>query len=168
MRKKELTPLDRQQALQRAASLCSGSEHCTGQIRDKLLVWGLDDDDTEAVLARLVEEKFIDDRRFARAYCHDRFHYARWGRVKIAAMLRQLRLCDADISEALGTIPDEDYREAISEAVRQKDRTLRDDDPYRRKGKLVRHLLSRGFEMGLVIDAVDDFLEGKERGSWPD
>ena len=52
-----------------------------------------------------------------------------------------------------------DYQQTIADAVRQKDRTLRDTDTYQRKGKLVRHLLSRGFEMELAIDAVDDYLK---------
>ena len=31
-------------------------------------------------------------------------------------------------------------------------------DKYQRKAKLVRHLLSRGFETELVVDAVDAYL----------
>ena len=150
--------LTKEQALGRAASLCSGSEYCSTQIREKLSSWGISDDDADSIIERLTSEHFIDDSRFCRAYVHDKFCYNHWGKVKIGQMLRHMRLDPNEIAEGLAEIPDEAYQESLQEALRQKDRTLRDTDTYQRKAKLVRHLLSRGFEMSLVLDAVDDFL----------
>jgi len=150
--------MTKEQALGRAASLCSGSEYCSAQIREKLSSWGIPDDDADSIIERLTAEHFIDDGRFCRAYAHDKFCYNHWGRVKIAQMLRHMRLDAKEIEEGLAEISDEAYAEALREALRQKDRTLHDADTYQRKGKLVRHLLSRGFEMALVLDAVDDHL----------
>lgn len=142
----------------RAARLCSGSEHCSSQIREKLLSWEASEEDADEIVRRLTDEKFIDDRRFARAYCHDKFSYSRWGRVKIRQMLRHWNLGEEEIAEGLAVIPDEEYMETLSELLRKKDRTLRDSDPYQRKGKLVRHLVSKGFETGLVLDAADRYF----------
>ena len=141
--------------LARAARLCSGSEHCTSQIQEKLLSWGASAEEADEVIACLVNEKYIDNRRFCRAYCHDKFLYSHWGRVKIRQMLRHLRLDDEEIAEGMTAIPEEDYWQALSDALRAKDRTLRDTDQYQRKGKLVRHLLSRGFETDLILAAID-------------
>ena len=140
------------------ARLCSSGEHCSSQIREKLLLWGISAEDTEEIIGYLIKEKYIDDIRFSRAYCHDKFCYSHWGRVKIRQMLRHLHLTDAEIAEGLEVIPEEAYMQMIADVLRQKNRTLRDSDTYQRKGKLVRHLLSRGFEMELAIDAVDDLL----------
>ena len=142
----------------RAARLCSGREHCTSQIREKLLSWDASAKEAEDIIKRLINEKFIDNRRFSRAYCHDKFCYNHWGRTKIRQMLRHLQLSDEEIEEGMGAIPDESYEEKLSDLLQAKDRTLHETDPYRRKGKLVRHLLSKGFEMGLVVDAVDEYL----------
>lgn len=158
MRKKEIGQISKEGALGKAASLCSISEHCTSQIREKLSMWGVTEEDANDIINRLVEEKFIDNSRFSRAYCHDKFYYSHWGRVKLRQMLRHLRLSDEEIAEGLAVIPDEAYSETLSDALRAKDRTLKDSDIYQRKGKLVRHLLSRGFEMGQIIDAVDEYL----------
>ena len=105
-----------------------------------------------------MEEKFIDNKRFARAYCHDKFRYNHWGRMKIRQMLRHLRLTDEEIAEGMSTIPDDGYAEKLNDVLRAKDRTLKDTDNYLRKGKLVRHLLSKGFETELAVDAVDTYL----------
>lgn len=159
MRKEKIGQLSKAQALNRAASLCSISEHCTSQIREKLMQWGLSAEDVEEILEHLVEEKFIDETRFARAYCHDKFLYNHWGRIKIGQMLRHMHLSEEHISEGMAVILEDDYMDALNEALCQKNRTLRDTDSYQRKGKLVRHLLSRGYEMDLVLDAVEAVLK---------
>lgn len=151
--------LGKDQALGRAARLCSGSEYCSSQIREKLLSWGVSANDADEIVAYLVKERYIDDARFSRAYCHDKFCYSHWGRMKIRQMLRHLHLTDSEIAEGLEVIPEEAYLQTLADTVRQKDRTLRDTDLYQRKGKLVRHLISRGFEMELILDAVDEYLD---------
>lgn len=159
MRKEKIGQISKSEALKKAAYLCSASEHCATQIYEKLQVWGVSEEDANDILIKLTEEEFIDNVRFCRAYCHDKFLYSHWGKVKIAQMLRHLRLSEEEIAEGISIIQEKDYLEALNGALRSKDRTLKDTNMYQRKGKLVRHLLSRGFEMGLVIDAVDDYLK---------
>ena len=86
---KELTE---EQALAKAAALCSSSEKCTGQILSKLAAWGMDTAQSEHIIQRLQAEKFIDDSRFCRAYCADKMRYNHWGRIKIRQALRMLGL----------------------------------------------------------------------------
>ena len=159
MGKKDSGLMPKEVALGKATALCSGSEHCTSQILEKLSLWGVSDQDASNIMDYLVREKYIDNGRFARAYCHDKFCYNHWGRIKIRQMLRHLRLGDEEIEEGMETIDDEAYLEALNDVLRAKDRTLREKDIYLRKGKLVRHLLSRGFETDLALDAVDAYLK---------
>ena len=159
MRKEKIGQLSKDEALSKAAFLCSASEHCASQIYEKLQAWGVSEVDAADVLDRLIKEGFIDNTRFSRAYCHDKFLYSHWGKVKIVQMLRRLRLSEDEIAEGVSTISEKDYLEALNGALRSKDRTLKDTNVYQRKGKLVRHLLSRGFEMELVFDAVDEYLK---------
>ena len=158
MGKKDSGLMPKEVALGKATALCSGSEHCTSQILEKLSLWGVSDQDASNIMDYLVKEKYIDNSRFARAYCHDKFCYNHWGRIKIRQMLRHLRLDDEEIEEGMQTIDEEDYLEALNDVLRAKDRTLREKDIYLRKGKLVRHLLSRGFETDLALDAVNAYL----------
>ena len=159
MRKEKIGQLSKDEAFSKAAFLCSASEHCASQIYEKLQAWGVSGEDANDILNRLMEEGFIDNTRFSRAYCHDKFLYSHWGKVKIVQMLRRLRLSEDEIAEGVSTISEKDYLEALNGALRSKDRALKDTNMYQRKGKLVRHLLSRGFEMELVIDAVDEYLK---------
>jgi len=153
-----MKPLTYEQALARAASLCSSSEHCSSEIRKKLLLWGLTSAQTEEIISYLVNEKYIDNTRFCRAYCLDKFRYNHWGRIKIAQMLRMLEMNNDDISNGLDAINKEEYTEVLMHILSQKKRQIKDSDPYICKGKLVRHALSRGFEMNEIMNMVEEFL----------
>ncbi len=153
-----MKPLTYEQALSRAAALCSGSEHCSSEIRKKLLLWGLSPTQSEKAITFLNEEKYIDSQRFCRAYCLDKFRYNHWGRIKISQMLRLLEMDSTDINEGLDAIPEEEYQEVLQHILEQKNKQLRDSDPYIRKGKLVRHALSRGFETHLILEATEALL----------
>ncbi|MBO7069170.1 MAG: RecX family transcriptional regulator [Bacteroidaceae bacterium] len=144
-----------EQALSRAASLCSGSEHCSTEIQKKLLLWGLSPSQTEKAIDFLKEEKYIDNSRFCRAYCLDKFRYNHWGRIKISQMLRILEMNDSDINEGLEVIPEDEYQNVLSYVLEQKNKQIKDADPYIRKGKLVRHAQSKGFEIHLIMEYVN-------------
>ena len=150
--------MSKEVALGKATALCGGSEHCTSQIMEKLSLWNVSVQDAYNIMDYLVKEKYIDNKRFARAYCHDKFCYNHWGRIKIRQMLRHLRLSDEEIAEGLDTISDEDYLQTLGDVLQAKDRTLHEKNVYQRKAKLIRHLLSRGFETELAVDAVEEYL----------
>lgn len=149
-----MKPLTYEQALLRAASLCSGSEHCSSEIRKKLLLWGVTSSQAEKIILYLINEKYIDNKRFCRAYCLDKFRYNHWGRIKIGQMLRMLEMKNEDINEGLESINEEDYKEILLHILTQKNRQLKDSDPYIRKGKLIRHALSKGFESYLITEVL--------------
>lgn len=151
-----------EQALSRAASLCSGSEHCSSEIRKKVIQWGLTPTQAEDIISYLKEEKYIDNSRFCRAYCLDKFRYNHWGRVKISQMLRMLEMDNSDINEGLEAIPEDEYEEVLQHVLEQKNRQLKDADPYIRKGKLTRHALSRGFETYLIIEVLSQICQDAE------
>ena len=152
-----MKPLTYDQALSRAASLCSSAEHCSSEIQKKLLLWGLSPTQAEKATSYLIAEKYIDNKRFCRAYCLDKFRYNHWGRIKISQMLRMMEMVSNDISEGMEAIPEEEYQEVLSYILTQKNRQLHDSDPYIRKGKLIRHALSRGFETHLIMELLTQF-----------
>jgi regulatory protein len=141
---------DFKDALRRAAALCSRQEQCTGQIRDKLRSWKLDPDLAEGVIEKLVEEKFLDDSRYARFYVKDKFKLNRWGKIKITAMLRQKGISEELIREELDQINEEEYYQTCSDLIQSKAATLHETNQYTRKGKLFRFAASRGFESDLI------------------
>ena len=116
--------------------------------------WGVPQTVADGIVDRLVGEKYIDEERFARAYCNDRMRFSHWGRVKIAAMLRGMHVADYAIRLGLEQLDIGEYREVLGRVIAGKDRILDEDDPYRRRVRLVRFAVGRGFE----LDEINKFL----------
>ena len=60
-------------------------------------------------------------------------------------MLRQKQIAEHIVAGALNGLPDEAYDEACISLLKQKARSLKEDDPRKRKAKLFRYALGRGF-----------------------
>ena len=148
---KILTPPE---ALHRAAALCSSAEHCTADIREKLARWGVTEADSRTIIDRLVQERFIDEQRYAVAFVKDKFRFAGWGRIKMRYALQQKRIDGSDIDHALATLDEEQYNDHLLELLQAKSRSIRDDDPEARRAKLFRFATSRGFESALIFNAL--------------
>ena len=70
------TPITPENAFLRLATMCARCEQAEGDLRRKLHDWGLAQTDASAVIQRLKQERYLDNGRFARAYCRDK-HYER-------------------------------------------------------------------------------------------
>lgn len=132
------------------AGQCSKKEYCSADVLAKLRHWELPEKDIAEIMAFLVKNRFLDDTRFAEAYARDKFRFNRWGKLKIAQMLRRKQVADSVIGQALAALPEEDTDATCMELLRQKNKSIKDEDPYKRKAKLIRFALSRGFEYETV------------------
>lgn len=139
--------------LLRMAGLCAGAEQCTADIRNKILKQGFSSEEAEYMVRYLQENKYIDDSRYARAYAVDKVRFSGWGRMKVRMGLRAKGMGDAVISQALEYISQSDYDDALNRVMKAKAKGL-DLKDVKDRQKLYRHLVSRGFESNLIIDAM--------------
>ncbi|KAA6314431.1 Regulatory protein RecX [termite gut metagenome] len=135
------------EALNRMMSYCSGAEHCSSEIRGKLLNWEFEADVIEGILNHLEKEKFIDNERYARSFVNDKFHFAKWGKVKIKQALYVKQIPPEVISQGLREIDEEEYLGVLQGLLERKKETIHAKDEYEQKGKLVRYALGKGFEI---------------------
>ena len=56
----------------KAEAYCAHAEHCTSEIMEKMRVWGATSVQAEQVTERLIDEKYIDETRYCRAFVHDK------------------------------------------------------------------------------------------------
>ncbi len=149
-------PLSPTEALHRAAALCSTAEHCPHDIQEKLTRWGIGNTDTRTIIDHLIQERFIDEERYAVAFVKDKFRFAGWGRIKIRYALQQKRIPTHAIDNALTTIDEEQYAERLLSLLREKNRSIKDDNPESRWAKLCRFAASRGFENELIFQYIKE------------
>lgn len=136
------------------AALCSASEHCASEIREKLQRAAMPAEEIQRVVDRLTQERYLDTTRYCRAFSRDKLRFARWGRVKTAQALRAKGLPEEEIRRAIDDLPAEEYTQVLQDLLEQKARTLRHEDDYTRRGKLLRFAAGRGFTMGEAMEAL--------------
>ena len=149
--KKNLSPGE---ALNKAAAYCTLCERCISEVSTKLTAWGVPHGEQEKIIARLIEEKFIDEARYCNAFVNDKVKFNRWGRIKITAALREKHLPQEYVKEALENIDEEIYLQALQETIDIKRRELKGKDDFATQQKIIRHAASRGYEPALIIKTI--------------
>ena len=140
---------------QSMAALCARREYCCADITEKLRKKGAAPEEAEALTDRLIDEGYIDEGRYARAFVHDKTLYNGWGRIKVAQQLRAKGICNAYINEAMTCITEEQYAEVFQKVLRSKQRSIKGETDYKVRQKLARSLIARGFEPSYVFDNLD-------------
>ena len=141
--------------LNKAATYASRCEHCESEVREKLLTWGGTSEETDEIIAYLIEERYIDNQRYANSYAKDKFRFNHWGKYKISMMLRSKDIESETIEEALDQIDEEEYLEKLQQILRDKLRSLKYSSEYEKKGKLFKFAQSRGFESSAISKVID-------------
>ena len=139
-----------EKALQIIAGQCSRRECCSNDVRKKLQKWEIQEKNIEEIMIFLYQNKFIDDSRFAKIYTEDKFRFNHWGKQKIMMMLRNKGIDSSIISDALETLDNSDYRKNCMEILQHKIKSIKEDDLYKRKAKLIRFALGRGFDYDTI------------------
>ena len=74
-------------------------------------------------------------------------------------MLRQKRVPERIIEQALSSLPNEESDATCLALLKQKNRGLKEVDPYKRKAKLFRFALSRGFDYETISQCIDQLQD---------
>ncbi len=147
--------IDTKEAAKRAAALCSKSEHCKAEMQARLRQWGITGNDAAIIIKMLEQEGYIDEERYAKAFANDRSKHAGWGKNKIAWQLKAKNIAHSAIQNAIDTIDEDEYAENMDKAMAAKARTMNEPDPAKRKNKLLRFAMARGFEYELAEQWID-------------
>ena len=141
-------------ALSRMANLCARREYCVFDIETKLQRYNLENDIIKSIIAKLKNEKYIDELRFTRSFIRDKIRFNKWGRTKILYTLRQKRVPENIVNEAFLDFTDNDLNDSLQELLEAKWKTIKGNSDYEKQTKLIRFGLSRGFAMGNILQCM--------------
>lgn len=151
--------------LARAERYCANEEQCRTSVKKKLCDWGASLDVSGKIVNRLVDQGFIDERRFARAYVSAKLRTQKWGRLKVVYQLRSKQIPPKFITEALSTITDEEYRTILLGVAETKWETYSPTDTTaKRRSRLVTFLASRGYESPEIQTMLSEHFGDEQRG----
>ena len=144
--------------LDKMAKYCAYQERCVKDVTEKLNTYDLPQKDREEILAYLIDNRFVNDERFAKSFVKGKINQSGWGINKIRFHLMQKGIDKALIDEAIGQTDEEVYRQRLVEILRAKSKTVKADNDFEKKRKLAAFALQRGFEASLVWEVLkEDF-----------
>ena len=150
MEKKQvhLTP---EMALQKMRKYCDYQERCHQDVRSKLLELQVYGSGLEETMSALIQEGYLNEERFAKAFVSGKFRIKRWGKNKIRQELKARHVSDYCIQSGLNQIDDEDYNRTIIYNI---DKAI--SSGSKTKHDILQYTYRKGFEGDLVSEILKE------------
>ena len=140
-------------ALKKILHYCDYQDRCKKEIFTKLDTFELDDNDRDFIIDFLQDEGFINDERYCRSYVKSKLSLKKWGINKIKLSLITKGIDREIIDEVLSEIDQDSYKEELVNLLKNK--KINEDDPYKRKAKLIRYAVGKGYSLSMVMEIVN-------------
>ena len=157
MAKQPAKPLTPDQVLDKMAKYCAYQERCVKEVCDKLKTFDIAEEEKTKILDYLLDNRFVNDERYAKAFVRGKVNQSGWGVNKIRFHLIQKGIDKDIIDEALVQTDEEAYRQRLIEILKTKAQTVKADSDFEKKRKLAAYAMQKGFEGPLVWEVVKEF-----------
>ena len=156
MPKAPAKPISPDQVLDKMAKYCAYQERCVKDVREKLKTYDIPQEDRDKILDFLLDNRFVNDERFAKSFVRGKVNQSGWGVNKILFHLMQKGIDKDLIDEALQETDEEVYRQRLINILKTKSKTVKAKNDYERKRKLAAYAIQKGFEGSLVWETMND------------
>lgn len=156
MQKPPAKPLTPDQVLDKTAKYCAYQERCVKDVRDKLKSYDIPEEEKTKILEYLLDNRFVDDERFAKSFVRGKVNQSGWGVNKIRYHLIQKGIAKEIIDEAIGQTDEEAYRQRLIDILITKAKTVKAASDFEKKRKLAAYAMQKGFEGNLVWEVLGD------------
>jgi regulatory protein len=153
--KVRLKKYNNDEAYRKLMQYCSYQDRCHKEIKDKLYEWGFDSEDTGKLIIKLLEDKYLNEERFARSFVRGKFNYKHWGRQKIRQELKKKGITDNLIRIALQEINDRDYQSTLRKLIISKQKQLKEKSARIRDYKTIQFLITKGYEIEVIKENLN-------------
>lgn len=145
-----------QKIKQKIFRYCAYRERCHTEVKTKLYELGLHRSQVDELLVELIEQDFLNEERFAKAYCRGKFLHNQWGRIKIMQGLRQRQISDYCIKQGMKEINEKSYLETLQQLSDRYSKKYSQLNAYERRQRTKRYLMQKGFEIPLIDEVWAD------------
>lgn len=151
-----LEPEERlQHALGVAYAYLNRRDRTVREVERRLVEKGIDDATVAGAIAELIDQRYLDDERYARLFAGDRRTLDGWGNERIERRLRDVGMPADVIAAVLGERDGEDELSAAVSVLRQ--RLVAPPSDERERTRALGLLVRRGYELEVAYDAVRAF-----------
>ena len=144
--------------LKKMEHYCAYQERCHQEVENKLKEFRLIPEAREHIILQLLENNFLNEERFSKAFARGKFRIKKWGRQRIVRELKARNISEYNINSAMAEIDPEEYVSVFEEVALKKLDTITEKDQNRKRKKLSDYLLYHGWESNLVYPKVLELI----------
>ncbi|MCB0458491.1 MAG: regulatory protein RecX [Flavobacteriaceae bacterium] len=145
--------------MKKMENYCVYQERCHQEIENKLKEFNLIPQAKEAVLLHLLENNYLNEERFSKAFARGKFTIKKWGKQRIIRELKLKNISEYNIKSALKEIDEDDYRNTFDELAEKRLKEIKERNIYKKRKKLADYLLYRGWESDMVYSKVTELIK---------
>ena len=145
-------------AVKKMEGFCGYQERCLQEVDFKLNSMKIDIGIKEKVIRHLLENDFLNEERFAKAFCRGKFRIKKWGRHRIIRELKRNNITKPNINSALREINEVEYHKTFNDLAIKRFLEIKETNIFKKRKKLTDYLLYRGWESNLVYEKTLELI----------
>lgn len=145
------------EAIQKIEHYCAYQERCHEEVEQKLRSMKMDSDEIDQIIAHLINDKFLNEERFACSFARGKHRIKHWGKIRITNELKFRGINQTLINIALKEISTEEYYSNFDALANRHWESIRESNLLKKRKKFCDFMLRKGFESNLVYEKVREF-----------
>ncbi|MEP2058333.1 regulatory protein RecX [Maribacter litoralis] len=147
-----------QEATKKIESYCAYQDRCHKEVVSKLKDMGMIPLAIDTIIAQLIEDRFLNEERFAKSFARGKFKIKKWGKNRIVRELKFRDISKYNITTALKEIEPEVYLTTLDNLAKKRLDQITETNTQKRRKKLADYLLYRGWESHLVYEKLKELI----------
>ena len=123
-------------------------------VTQKLNKLGILGDDTEEYISHLIDNNFLNEKRFAKSYARGKFNNNSWGRIKIIRELESRKISHVNINNGLSELNNKDYIKKLRVLTNKIINENIGKPKEKLKEKIFNRLEYKGWEKELIFEEI--------------
>jgi regulatory protein len=141
-------------------NFCAYQERCHKEVAQKLYDLNMIPEARDQITLHLLQNNFLNEERFSKAFARGKFSIKNWGRIKIVNELKFRNVSPYNIKTALKEIDDADYLKTLQKVAKKKWVLIKEPNAFKKRSKLLNYLSSKGFESEFIYDVMNGIIKG--------
>ncbi|WP_405384549.1 regulatory protein RecX [Maribacter sp. LLG6340-A2] len=147
-----------QEATKKIESYCAYQDRCHKEVVSKLKDMGMIPLAIDTIIAQLIDDRFLNEERFAKSFARGKFNIKKWGKNRITRELKLRNISKYNITTALKEIEPEAYLTTLDILAKKRLDQITETNTQKRRKKLADYLLYRGWESHFVYEKLQELI----------
>jgi regulatory protein len=133
---------------------CEYQERCKYDVSKKCYGLKIPKEEVPVYMEQLEKSDFLNETRYIKTFIDSHFTKKKWGAAKIKAALSSKGIKDSQYKDLLKDIDQDEYYATSLKLAEKKTTSIKSKSPQDHRMKLMRFLMSKGFESGVISRVI--------------